>query len=425
MLHKSYSFVLAFEPDLVSKEIQEFKLSENSRVLDPFCGTGTTLLECKIAGIPSIGIDANPVCVLLSDAKVNWSINAARTERLANGCLQRAKRNYVRLLRRVERGTSKSIHEDRRFRRSRTGRYLVESGLIKRRWIGIRPAAKTLLLAEEITCTPRPERNFLLLALLGILVPGISNMAYGPEIYRARERRDCDVFGKFRRRLIDNLHRLRMLRRLHPDTSAQVRYGDATQRLRGLRPSSIDAVISSPPYLSDHDYTRMMRLELVFAGCVTSGEELREVKLHLLRSSSKNVYKQDHMSSLVKDLPSVQWVIHRVRRRARTKKNGFARVYPKLVGEYFGGMFKHFEEVSRVVKPGGWLAYIVGDQSSFFAIPIKTSEILVELAERAGGLRLVSKRPIKVLRGTRGAVRWKNREWLIVLRKPKGAKTQT
>ena len=79
MLHKSYSFVHAFEPDLVSKEIQEFKVSENSRVLDPFCGTGTTLLECKIAGIPSIGIDANPVCVLLSDAKVNWSINAART----------------------------------------------------------------------------------------------------------------------------------------------------------------------------------------------------------------------------------------------------------------------------------------------------------------------------------------------------------
>src|ERR1019366_5670589 len=30
-------------------------------VLDPFCGSGTTLVECQRRGIPSYGIDLNPI----------------------------------------------------------------------------------------------------------------------------------------------------------------------------------------------------------------------------------------------------------------------------------------------------------------------------------------------------------------------------
>jgi hypothetical protein len=42
-------------------------------VLDPFCGTGTTLVECKKQGIPSVGIEANPVLAFASQVKDDWT----------------------------------------------------------------------------------------------------------------------------------------------------------------------------------------------------------------------------------------------------------------------------------------------------------------------------------------------------------------
>src|SRR6266705_2477356 len=60
-VHDWYRFVLSFPPHLVRSYLERFAVTENTTVLDPFCGTGTTLVECKKLGIPSVGIEANPM----------------------------------------------------------------------------------------------------------------------------------------------------------------------------------------------------------------------------------------------------------------------------------------------------------------------------------------------------------------------------
>src|SRR5579859_6821520 len=75
-VHAWYRFVLSFPPHLVRKYFGLFGLTENSVVLDPFCGTGTTLVEAKKLGIASVGFEANPMAVLASRTKVNWSVDA-------------------------------------------------------------------------------------------------------------------------------------------------------------------------------------------------------------------------------------------------------------------------------------------------------------------------------------------------------------
>ena len=71
--HEWYRFVLSYPPHLVRAYAQRFGLNGSHCVLDPFCGTGTTMIECKKLGIPSVGIEANPMAHFASEVKVDWS----------------------------------------------------------------------------------------------------------------------------------------------------------------------------------------------------------------------------------------------------------------------------------------------------------------------------------------------------------------
>ncbi|WP_058868440.1 DNA methyltransferase [Chloracidobacterium thermophilum] len=71
-VHNWYRFVLSFPPHLVRHYLHRLGVAEPHCVLDPFCGTGTTLVECKKLGIPSIGIESNPMAWFASQTKVDW-----------------------------------------------------------------------------------------------------------------------------------------------------------------------------------------------------------------------------------------------------------------------------------------------------------------------------------------------------------------
>jgi hypothetical protein len=59
--HEWYRFVLSFPPHLVRRYLERFDIGPGKTLLDPFCGTGTTLVECKKCGISSLGIEAHPM----------------------------------------------------------------------------------------------------------------------------------------------------------------------------------------------------------------------------------------------------------------------------------------------------------------------------------------------------------------------------
>src|SRR4030067_936490 len=72
--HDWYRFVLSFPAHLVKHYISSFELKNGQVILDPFCGTGTTLICAKQSNIESIGIEANPFAYFASTVKVNWDI---------------------------------------------------------------------------------------------------------------------------------------------------------------------------------------------------------------------------------------------------------------------------------------------------------------------------------------------------------------
>ena len=60
-VHDWYRFVLSFPPHLVRDYLDRLGVQSSDTVLDPFCGTGTTLVECKKSGIASVGLERNPM----------------------------------------------------------------------------------------------------------------------------------------------------------------------------------------------------------------------------------------------------------------------------------------------------------------------------------------------------------------------------
>lgn len=72
------------------------------------------------------------------------------------------------------------------------------------------------------------------------------------------------------------------------------------------------------------------------------------------------------------------------KREALGKTSGFERLYGRLTKLYFGGMLRHLTHLRTVLRPGAQLAYVVGDQASYFRILIQTGEITAKLAASMG-----------------------------------------
>ena len=169
-------------------------------------------------------------------------------------------------------------------------------------------------------------------------------------------------------------------------TDATVHLEDARQLEDYLKPSSIDAVITSPPYPNEKDYTRTTRLESVLLGFIQDKQDLRGLKQDLVRSNTRSVYKQDVDDTLVAEHEGIQRIANRIeeRRIQLGKTSGFERQYARVTKLYFGGMVRHLSSLRSRLRPGARLAYVVGDQASYLRVMIRTGQILGELAQALG-----------------------------------------
>jgi hypothetical protein len=86
----------------------------------------------------------------------------------------------------------------------------------------------------------------------------------------------------------------------------------------------------------------------------------------------------------VSDIPEIQAVAREIesKRLERRATSGFERLYHRVVTEYFGGMYRVLEQLQQIIPSGGKLALVVGDQMSYFRVPIYTAKLLSLVARR-------------------------------------------
>jgi hypothetical protein len=253
--------------------------------------------------------------------------------------------------------------------------------------ISPRPLHKVLVLREAIAAD-RDEscRAHLRLALAKALVGPVGNLHFGPEVGVGPPKEDAPVIAAWRETVESMAYDLERLRESSAP-AAEVRHADARQAIGQLEPESIDAVITSPPYPNEKDYTRTTRLESVLLGFITSKAQLQALKKGmLLRSNTRGVYVGDSDHELVADHAEIQRIAREIeeRRIAMGKTSGFEKLYGTVTKLYFGGMARHFAELRPSLRPGARLAYVVGDQASYLRVMIRTGQLLASIAERLG-----------------------------------------
>lgn len=377
--HEWYRFVLSFPPHLVREYLQRFGIQAGQRVLDPFCGTGTTLVECKKLGIESVGIEAHPMSHFASRVKVDWAPDPAGLLQHARAVADRA----VAIL--AGQGISDQppqAHPDFALR----GLPPEQSKLLLQGSISPLPLHKTLVLLDCLReAWDARYTDHERLALSRALVAVIGNLHFGPEVGVSKPRPDAPVIAAWLsavRAMATDLQQLQP----HNATPTQVHCADARRAREILAPQSIQAVITSPPYPNEKDYTRTTRLESVLLGFINDRQQLRDLKRGLVRSNTRTVYKDDNDDQWIAGHAEIEQIAQAIeaRRVQLGKTSGFEQLYPRVTRLYFGGMARHLEQLKAVLNPGARLAYVVGDQASYLRVMIRTGQLLGQIAQSLG-----------------------------------------
>lgn len=391
--HNWYNFVLGYTPKFPEFMLKREGITENDLVVDPFMGSGTTLVACKYLGIPSSGVDANDFMAIAAAVKLNWSRDIEKIIETKNKLIDRIETDlssfdWYGVQEQKDAHNQISIYDldntELKSFMEYAQKYRPE--MLVERYMSDKPFVKAHVIKEAINdIVDSDYLDLFKMALSSILVK-ISNVSYGPGFGVKKAKDDVDVQGIFNEKINRMIADLQLVNQKQIDTPSTVQLGDARSISEYYEHDSVELMITSPPYPGDHEYTKHTRLELIFDGLANDIKEFRKIKKRMIRGSTTNIYKDDNDRALVEEFQSIKEVTDLIQERLDEDNatSGFEKLYTKLVWEYFGGMYKTLEECYKVLKPNGKIALLVSDSHAFKMVHIQTAKILEEIGLEIG-----------------------------------------
>jgi len=179
-------------------------------------------------------------------------------------------------------------------------------------------------------------------------------------------------------------------------TSPEMYQGSCLDVLPRIAQSSIDVVLTSPPYANRYDYTRTYALELVYLGC--NDEQVKQLRQELLSCTVENKSKRDRIEEYYKflgrevdfdiinttfqeqrALQEVLSILDTYLAQKQLNNPGIA----SLVRNYFYEMCFVVYELARILKPGGTVI-MVNDNVQYAGEEVPVDLILSDFAQSFG-----------------------------------------
>lgn len=388
--HALHRFAAKYIPQVPSWALDNFG-DRASVVLDPFMGSGTTLVEGVTRGGRNIGIDIDPLARLIALAKVT-PVDEERIRALSEELASRWN------------GPAEALVPPM------PDIWNFQHWFRPLQWGWIQTLREAIL---GLDCSD-DERRFLLVVFSSTLrwvsnADDQSQKTYVSGTLLKHPPAVADVFWRFLNRAIEGLGDLN--RKRHDEAVAEIPE-DADATVLGLASTSVDLAITSPPYLDSVDYPYNLMLEYFWLGPLIGIPDRKAFNaLRRQPIGAKNPAERVALPPEVRSTIDLE-VMPAARRVA--------------AASYFSMMHKHFEELVRVLKPGARYVFVVGNSQSLIdVLPLHEAFVRLALAsglelERAFGYR-IRRHYMKFPRNGRGGIILI--DWVLVFRKCQSSTT--
>jgi len=357
--HTIHPYTAKMIPQISQYLIKTFS-QENDWVLDPFCGSGTTLLEANLLRRNAIGIDINPLSVLISKVKTT-PFN-----------VERAKSQIENVFVEIDKITEKCSIDFPNINYWFSEQ--AKDGLNRIK----------LAIENQRDYLDKEVYNFLLVCFSSIIRKSSNADPYMAKTYRSKGVLKKIASGwtatpiqYFKEIVFKNLEKISSTFNNQPiKCSSQAFHGDAKELsfiLDENKTKNIGLVVTSPPYINAQDYFRSYKLELWWLGLATPAQ-VHELNKRTIGTEylSKHNYEETPQT----ECPLLNETLFKI-----WLKNKKGRQKSYLVANYFEGMNNIFEQIKNVLPHDKYLCLITGN-NTICETEVPTYQILASLAEK-------------------------------------------
>lgn len=343
--HNFHRYSSKFIPQIASNLIELFS-KKGETVLDVFVGSGTTLVESKILGRNSIGIDLNPLACLISKVK-STQIREASLDKSIMVLL-----NDVRDWIYSER---QSTQKQLCLSSKQSQKITIPHFTFVEQWFQPLVLKELAIITEKIIKIDGPEVKEFAICALSAIIRSVSNAksGFGNLMIDKEKRIIKNTFEIFENHILKMLEGIKEFNNIADTKSiAKVYQGDA-RNISFIKDATIDLIVTHPPYIASVPYA-----------------EYQKLSMNWLRESFPKMFNGSHAENM---------------HPKNLDKNiiGGRRGRKDVVDRFLDGMKKVLREMFRVLKKKRHCCIVIGNPI-VFGKEILLNEILIDMAKECG-----------------------------------------
>lgn len=369
-LHRWVPWIAGFSATFVDDVLDKVASRAQGRltVLDPFAGVGTTLIEALKRGHDAIGFEINPYAALACEAKV-----------AAAGYDVRTFKDKVRAFQ-AHMATEKAA--DSRSPAGFASRVPFFSADVER---------QVLRALDFIQGQDRPWIRDLFRVALGSVMVSFSNYSYEPSLGTRIAAgkpniENADVARTVLEKLDEFIEDISFFQgamaRFIPKPTAQVYHGSFFDLAEKVAARSVDALITSPPYLNNYHYIRNTRPQMFWLGMAEAASDLKEMEQKSFGQFWQTV-RSGPPVELTPAIPALFELIQQLRKRNQEKGAYGGTGWANYAASYFNDCERFCRTALKVMKPGGIAVVVIGN-NILQGIEFRTDRFFSQIAEEAG-----------------------------------------
>ncbi|MGA8542197.1 MAG: hypothetical protein WB947_01445 [Thermoplasmata archaeon] len=392
-IHRWWPYVQGYSAEFVHGVLVAADLPPDATVLDPFAGSGTTLVETRRVGAQALGSELLAPAVLAARVKTHFELSPRRLRSGARRLLDRARR-----------------------RRDGPLPFLRET----RRQFDREALSQLSRLRDALPTADGPLEDALRLAFGRILIPS-SRLHRSPCLgYDRRPHPEGpEPFERYLSAVEEMADDLEGLRKERASWGPRARVVEGDARTVAWPRGSVDLAVTSPPYVNGMDYVMNYKVDLAWLGYAHSYADL--ARLRSAEVACDNLPRTEttaYQSVVHTPDPWLAEILPRIRENVERKGSYRRADVHAVVHRYFADLVPVLTRVREALAPGGRFVLVVGD--SLLAGTYVPGDLLTARIGASLGYRIVS---VEVARARRSGQRrsFVLRESVVTLERPRSA----